>query len=373
MSEEAPQTTKLNDDAPQRPRPEDDVVPRRPRPEDDVVPRPEGPRRPRPEDDVVPRPDGPPCADGAILDVRGLTKSYGKVIAVNEVFFRLFPGDILGFLGPNGAGKTTTLRMLATVLAPDAGNAFVAGHPLKDVEEVRAKVGYMPDFLGVYDDLLVREYLEFFARAYKIPATTRNFVITEALNETRLTSLADNPVDGLSRGQKQRLGLARLLMHNPELLLLDEPAAGLDPRARVELTNILRELQRKGKAMIVSSHILSDLADFCNKVAILAGGKLLVFEQTQRLIDNLRGSRRLRVRVLDRGEETRKLLEGLSNVENVRWEGEELQFELHGHDQDVVEIHKALVKADIPVVTLAEEPWDLQDVYLQYTEGIVTD
>ena len=198
-------------------------------------------------------------------------------------------------------------------------------------------------------------------------------MISEALNETRLTALADNPVDGLSRGQKQRLGLARLLMHNPELLLLDEPAAGLDPRARVELTNILRELQKKGKAMIVSSHILSDLADFCNKVAILAGGKLLVFESTQRLIDNLRGSRRLRVRVLERGEETRRLLEADERVQNVRWEGEELQFEMQGHDRDVADVHRLLVSAGIPVVTLAEEPWDLQDVYLQYTEGIVTD
>ena len=227
----------------------------------------------------------------------------------------------------------------------------------------------MPDFLGVYDDLLVREYLEFFARAYKIQADMREFVISEALETTRLTSLADNPVDGLSRGQKQRLGLARLLMHDPKLLLLDEPAAGLDPRARVELREILRGLQRKGKAMIVSSHILSDLADFCNKVAILAQGKLLAFKSTRRLIDELRGAHRLRLKLTDRGEQARKFLEGVSGVQSVQWEGEELEFEFLGSDEELVRLNRKLHEEKYPVVTLSEEPWDLQDVYLRLTEG----
>lgn len=364
-----------------RPRPEDDVVPsavRRPRPEDDVVP-PSGARRPRPEDDVVPRSalitdvaDRAPCWDGQILDVRALTKIYNGQLAVNEMTFQLYPGDILGFLGPNGAGKTTTIRMLATVLAPDRGAAYVAGHPLTSVEEIRARVGYMPDFLGVYDDLLVREYLDFFARAYKISPTHRDFVIREALEITRLTSLADNPVDGLSRGQKQRLGLARLLMHDPVLLLLDEPAAGLDPRARVDLRDILRSLQQRGKAMIVSSHILSDLSDFCNKVGIVVNGKLILFDETRRLIDRMRERRRLRLRVLHSNEEARNFLSGRSEVHDVHFQGEDLLFEVVGFDHEVAALGRALYEHGVPVVTLAEEPWDLQDVYLQATEGIAT-
>ncbi|MCA9796020.1 MAG: ATP-binding cassette domain-containing protein, partial [Candidatus Eremiobacteraeota bacterium] len=363
-----------DDVVPRTPRPEDDVVPRTPRPEDDVVartPRPEDdvvPRRPRPEDDVVPK-----QGENPILDVQGIRKTYGSKVAVENLSFQLFPGDILGFLGPNGAGKTTTLRILATVLAADSGDATIGGHKLKEVEQVRARVGYMPDFLGVYDDLLVREYLEFFARAYKISPQLREFVIKEALETTRLTSLADNPVDGLSRGQKQRLGLARLLMHDPALLLLDEPAAGLDPRARVELRDILRGLQKKGKAMIVSSHILSDLADFCNKVAILAEGKLLTFKDTKRLIDDLRGTRKLRLKVLGRGDDARKYLEGLPETSEVVWEGDELVFEFQGHDADLVRVHKELFEQGYSVVTFSEDPWDLQDVYLRLTEGMAVD
>lgn len=387
--EQAPLTQKIDtpdegeQPAVRTPRPEDDVVPRRPRPEDDIVPG-KG-RRLRPEDDnVAPKAkyeskalvldvaDKPPCWDGQILDVRNLTKAYNKQLAVNEMTFQLYPGDILGFLGPNGAGKTTTIRMLATVLAPDGGSAYVGGHSLKEVEEIRARVGYMPDFLGVYDDLLVKEYLEFFARAYKISATHRDFVIREALEITRLTSLADNPVDGLSRGQKQRLGLARLLMHDPVLLLLDEPAAGLDPRARVDLRDILRSLQQRGKAMIVSSHILSDLSDFCNKVGIVVNGKLILFDETKRLIDRMRDRRRLRTRLLHGGEEAMKFLNNRPEVHNVQFQGEDLLFEVVGFDQEVADLHRALFEAKFSIITLSEEPWDLQDIYLQATEGIVT-
>jgi len=381
--EQAPLTQKIDSDfttfevdAPRRPRPEDDIVPRpgeetpvrRPRPEDDIVPRPQAP----PSVHIVEVSDKAPCWDGQILDVRALTKSYNKQLAVNEMTFQLYPGDILGFLGPNGAGKTTTIRMLATVLAPDAGKAYVSGHSLEAVEEIRARVGYMPDFLGVYDDLLVREYLEFFARAYKINPTHRDYVIREALEITRLTSLADNPVDGLSRGQKQRLGLARLLMHDPVLLLLDEPAAGLDPRARVDLRDILRSLQQRGKAMIVSSHILSDLSDFCNKVGIVVNGKLILFDETKRLIDRMRDRRRLRMRLLGGGDEAMKFLNQRSEVTGVQFQGEDLLFEVVGFDREVAQLHRVLFEAKFDIITLAEEPWDLQDIYLQATEGIVT-
>ncbi len=337
---------------------------------------------PRPEDDLVPRwsPPGPDPhprtledtsgAGEPVLEVRGLTKSYGSTLAVNELSLKLYPGDIFGFLGPNGAGKTTTLRMLATVLAPDAGEARIAGFSLKQVADVRARVGFMPDFLGVYDDLLVREYLEFFARAYKVPAHHRDFVIAEALETTRLTRLAENPVEGLSRGQKQRLGLARLLMHDPALFLLDEPAAGLDPRARVELADILKGLQKRGKTLIVSSHILSDLADFCNKVGILAKGQLLLFGETRQVVSRLRGTRRVRIRLLDRGEECRLFLEGVPGVRSAAWQEEELVLEFAGEDRELAALNRLLFEKGFPVVRLADEAWDLQEVYLRMTEGI---
>ncbi|HXE72231.1 MAG TPA: ABC transporter ATP-binding protein [Candidatus Nitrosotenuis sp.] len=320
---------------------------------------------------VAPGPDG--AGVRPVLEVRGLTKRYGKVVAVDELSFQLYPGDIFGFLGPNGAGKTTTLRMLATVLAPDGGDARIDGYSLRQVAEVRARVGFMPDFLGVYDDLLVREYLEFFARAYKVPSHHREYVIDEALATTRLTHLADKPVEGLSRGQKQRLGLARLLMHDPILFLLDEPAAGLDPRARVELADILKGLQKRGKTLVVSSHILSDLADFCNKVGILARGRLVRFGETRQVVSELSDTRRLRLRLLDRGEEARRFLEAYPGVITPAWHGDELGFEFRGGDRDLADLHRKLFEQGLPVVTLAEEPWDLQDVYLKLTEGIPHD
>ena len=352
------------------------MVPRRPRPEDDIVPG-QG-RRLRPEDDnVAPKrvsmqeeaSSNPPCWDGSILDVRGLTKVYGAKVAVSEMFMRLMPGDILGFLGPNGAGKTTTLRMLATVLAPDAGTAYVAGHSLKEVDQIRSRVGYMPDFLGVYEDLLVNEYLEFFARAYKVSPTHRDFVIKEALETTHLSDLAKNPVEGLSRGQKQRLGLARLLMHDPALLLLDEPAAGLDPKARVDLRDILRGLQNRGKAMIVSSHILSDVADFCNKVAIMSQGKILLFDDTKRILDEWRQDRRLRLRLLSNAEGAHKFLSQNDQIRNLSYDGDDLVFEFRGQNRQIAALHRDLVQANFELLAFAEEPWDLEDIYLQVIEG----
>lgn len=358
MSQTDPQTRHLGPGA--------EPAPEASHPEQDLVSR-WSPPGPDPHPGSL---EAPSSAEEPVLDVRGLTKSYGSTMAVNELSFKLHAGDIFGFLGPNGAGKTTTLRMLATVLAPDAGDARIAGFSLKQVAEVRARVGFMPDFLGVYEDLLVREYLEFFARAYKVPAHHRDFVIREALETTRLTRLAENPVEGLSRGQKQRLGLARLLMHDPALFLLDEPAAGLDPRARVELADILKGLQRKGKTLIVSSHILSDLADFCNKVGILAKGQLLTFGETRQVVSRLRGTRRVCIRLLDRGEECRLFLQGAPGVRSAVWQEEELVLEFAGEDRDLVALNRSLFEKGFPVIRFADEAWDLQEVYMRLTEGI---
>ena len=333
---------------------------RTPRPEDDIVPmRP----RPRPEDDVA------PGDSNALLKVVGLRKTYGAQVALDNVSFELFPGDIMGFLGPNGAGKTTCLRILATILKPDSGSATLAGHGLGELEKVRRKIGYMPDFIGTYDDLYVFEYLEFFARAYDVKSDLRAYAIEEALKTTGLIELKDKPVDGLSRGQKQRLALARLLMHDPPILLLDEPAAGLDPRARVELRDILRSLQKKGKAIIVSSHVLEDLTDLSNKVAVIDQGRLLAFGATTELLHRLRDSRRWRVRLRDAGEteRLRTFLQEQRDVSDVVYDGEELYVTFKGGDDVVERMHQQLFENRFRLLEFAEEAMGLEDLYLRIT------
>lgn len=332
-----------------------------PRPEDDVSA--PAKTRPRPEDDIV----APP--GDALLSVVNLCKAYAGHVALENLSFELYPGDILGFLGPNGAGKTTCLRILATILKPDSGTAVLAGHPLGDLEKVRRKIGYMPDFIGTYDDLYVFEYLEFFARAYDVKAELRAYAIEEALKTTGLEELRNRPVDGLSRGQKQRLALARLLMHDPPILLLDEPAAGLDPRARVELRDILRSLRNKGKAIIVSSHVLEDLTDISNKVAVLDQGHLLAFGTTVELLNRLRQSRRWRVRLRDEAEteRLRAFLNEQPEVSEVIYDGHELYATFKGGDEVVEVMHRRLFESGFRLLEFAEEALGLEELYLRIT------
>lgn len=320
-------------------------------------------QKPRPEDDLG------AAQSSAILSIRDLRKSYDQHLALAGLTFDLFPGDILGFLGPNGAGKTTALRILATILKPDRGTATIAGHPLTDVDQVRTKIGYMPDFIGTYDDLHVFEYMEFFARAYRVKPEVREFAINEALATTDLTEFKKRPVDGLSRGQKQRLALARLLMHDPPVLLLDEPAAGLDPRARVKLREILRGLQQKKKAIIVSSHVLEDLSEMSNKIAVIDRGELLVFGETKDLLKRLRDARRWRIRLRDEddNERLRVHLEAQSEVSEVLYSGEELYVTFHGGDEVVEAIHKQLFENNFRLVEFAEMALGLEELYLQIT------
>jgi ABC-2 type transport system ATP-binding protein len=211
-----------------------------------------------------------------LVHISGLVVRYGKTEAVHGISFDIPKGAIFGFIGPNGAGKTSTIKVLATLIRPTEGTIRVCGHDVrKDADEVRRKIGYMPDFFGVYDDLTAAEYLHFFAAAYHIPAIKRPQLIADVLALTDLTEKADAPVDGLSRGMKQRLGIARLLLHDPEFLLLDEPANGLDPRARIEMRELLKELQSLGKTILISSHILHELAQFCTHMGILEQGRVV--------------------------------------------------------------------------------------------------
>ena len=211
-----------------------------------------------------------------VVETRGLVKRYGDQVAVAGVDLAVGPGEIYGLVGPNGAGKTTTMKILATLLAPTAGEAYVTGIPVgADPLEVRRRIGYMPDFYGVYDDLRVWEYLDFFARCYGVPANRRATMIGELLEIVNLGSKRDAYVESLSRGMRQRLCLAHTLVHDPTLLILDEPASGLDPRARVEMREILRELRAMGKTILVSSHILPELGEMCTGVAIIDHGRVL--------------------------------------------------------------------------------------------------
>src|ERR1700742_445022 len=227
-----------------------------------------------------------------MIETRDLTKKYGELYAIKSIDLNLNRGDLFGFIGPNGAGKTTTMRILATLLNPTWGEAYVGGHSIYTrPKEIRRMIGYMPDFFGVYDDMKVIEYLEFFAAAYRINGAERRKKCDEVLELVDLGYKRDALVTSLSRGMKQRLGLARVLLHEPQVLLLDEPASGLDPRARIEMRGLLKELRSMGKTILVSSHILRELADICNKIGIIERGQLLFNGDVESAIRRVRQRR----------------------------------------------------------------------------------
>ena len=234
-----------------------------------------------------------------MIETVDLTKKYGDFFALESLDLKLETGDLFGFIGPNGAGKTTTIRILSTLLSPTWGEAYVCGHSIyTHPREIRRAIGYMPDIFGVYDDMRVSEYLEFFAAAYRIDGLQRRRVAERSLELVDLASKRDELVTSLSRGMTQRLGLARVLLHDPQVLLLDEPASGLDPRARIEMRNLLKRLQGMGKTILVSSHILPELADICNRVGIIEYGRLLACGNVQDLLAQVRGRPTIRIRVV---------------------------------------------------------------------------
>lgn len=309
-----------------------------------------------------------------MLIIEHLRKEYKTLVAVSDLSLKLEPGDIFGFIGPNGAGKTTTIRMLATLLAPTAGSAFVDGIDItRHPEEVRSLIGYMPDFFGVYDDVKVWEYLDFFAAAYKIPRTQRPKVIEDVLELTDLAVKRDSYVEELSRGMKQRLCLAKTLVHDPKLLLLDEPASGLDPRARIELKELLKELRNMGKTILISSHILPELADFCNKIGIVEKGNLILFGNVDDILAQMNGGQGLEVRLAE-GDDAAKaaeILQTIPGIKQVEQDGQELRVTF---DRTLVEQHamlKALVAADFRVESCTECRLNLEDIFMNVTQGAV--
>lgn len=308
-----------------------------------------------------------------LVEIRHLRKEYGSLVAVKNLNLTLEEGEIFGFIGPNGAGKTTTIKILATLLEPTAGAALVDGLDVAtNPEEVRARIGYMPDTFGVYDDFKVWEYLDFFAAAYRVPKGDRPGLIDLVLDLTNLTVKKDGYVESLSRGMKQRLCLARTLVHNPKLLLLDEPASGLDPRARIEIKELLKELRAMGKTIIVSSHILPELADFCTSVGIIERGELIVAGPIQSIMQEVLGGRVLEIRVpgSDR-EKAAEILRGVAHVQDVGLVGETVRVDYDGTLDDQSAVLLALIQGGIRVQSFAEQDTDLEDIFMRVTKGLV--
>jgi ABC-2 type transport system ATP-binding protein len=309
-----------------------------------------------------------------MIETRDLTKMYGELYALNRLTLKLERGDVYGFIGPNGAGKTTTMRILATLLNPTWGEASVCGYSIyNNAKEIRRLMGYMPDFFGVYDDMKVIEYLEFFAAAYRIKGPERRRKCDQVLELVDLGYKRDALVTSLSRGMTQRLGLARVLLHEPQVLLLDEPASGLDPRARIEMRGLLKELRSMGKTILVSSHILPELADICNKIGIIERGQLLFDGDVQSAIRQVRQHTVYLVAVADgKNPAARELLEAHLDIHSVEDREEEgaLRVTLADSVHDGGFIPELLLKNGLRLKTFKEEEIDLEDVFMGITKGI---
>lgn len=308
-----------------------------------------------------------------MLEIKALRKEYGTLTAVRGASFTLRPGDIFGFIGSNGAGKTTTIRMLATLLEPTSGTATLNGVDIiEDPMAMRRMIGYMPDFFGLYDDVKVWEYLDFFATIYSVPKKARPLVIENVLELTDLTEKRDSFVQALSRGMQQRLCLARCLVHDPALLLLDEPASGLDPRARNELKELILELGRMGKIVIVSSHILPELSGFCNCVGIIEKGDLKAFGSVNDVVKATLPNRIIAVRTLQNNDAIISRTEKYDKVSKIKVVSEtEFTFEFSGADDEQSSILSELVKSGHSIVSFKEEFGNLEDVFMRLTTGEV--
>jgi len=308
-----------------------------------------------------------------MLELRDLTKKYGELFAINSIDLTLDRGDVFGFIGPNGAGKTTTMRILATLLNPTWGEAYVGGYSIyTKPKEIRRIVGYMPDFFGVYDDMKVIEYLEFFAAAYRIRGPKRRKVCDDVLELVELGYKREALVTSLSRGMTQRLGLARVLLHDPQVLLLDEPASGLDPRARIEIRTLLKRLGATGKTIMVSSHILPELADVCNKIGIIERGELIVNMAVADVMKRVRPQTVLHVGVAGDRAAAAKLLELHPLVDRVEENGKHITVTLTDGQQDYSDLATALVTAGHKLTMLKEDEINLETAFMALTKGITS-
>ncbi len=308
----------------------------------------------------------------AILEVRGISRSFGELKAVDEVSFSIEAGSIVGFIGPNGAGKTTTMRICATLDLPDDGDVFVNGHSvIEDARTARRAMGFMPDSYGAYSNTTVSEYLDFYARAYGLRGRQRQSTVAEVIDFTALTASVGKEMGSLSKGMRQRLCLAKTMLHDPELFILDEPAAGLDPRARVELRELLKALTEAGKGVLISSHILTELSEMCDAVVVIEDGKIRAHGTVDDIVQGIVQHISIFVRTLGEAVATeRKILEvpGVLGTRQIRG-GVVVDFERG--DEGIAHLLKVLVESGMKPVEFATERMDLEDVFMSVTEGIV--
>ncbi|MCH2571135.1 MAG: ABC transporter ATP-binding protein [Planctomycetes bacterium] len=305
-----------------------------------------------------------------MIETHQLTKTYGDLHAIYRLDLTLDKGDVYGFIGPNGAGKTTTMRILATLLNPTSGEASVCGQSIyNNAKEIRRMIGYMPDFFGVYDDMKVIEYLEFFAAAYRINGMTRKKICDDVLELVDLGYKRDALVTSLSRGMTQRLGLARVLLHDPDVLLLDEPASGLDPRARIEIRGLLKELRKMGKTILVSSHILPELADICNKIGIIERGELLVSGDVTEVMKQVRQQTLLRITVTEPDKAAAEL-EKHEEIDTVTVTEGQLLVSLQTSVSDYGFIPTLLIEKGHRITLFQEDEINLETAFMELTKGI---
>ncbi len=308
-----------------------------------------------------------------MIELRKLHRFFGKTRAVNNVSFQVGRGQVFGYIGPNGAGKTTSMRILATLDLPTAGDAFVDGFSVvNDPDRVRGRLGFMPDYFTTYSNVDVREYLDFFARAYHLYGKDRKRAIERVMSFTGLDVLAHKPIDGLSKGMKQRLCLGRALIHDPPVMVLDEPAAGLDPRARIELRVMIRALADEGKSILISSHILTELAEVCDLVGIVERGSLVTMGSVEEIQNGLRQEKNLvAVRVLGGVDGLAEWLNERSGVGQVKVDGSVVRFELAGDEAAEADLLRAMIHDGFRVVAFGAQQGTLEDVFMQVTKGLV--
>ncbi|WP_346937503.1 ABC transporter ATP-binding protein [Clostridium sp.] len=304
-----------------------------------------------------------------MLTIINLEKFYGKYKAVNGLDMHLKKGDIFGFIGPNGAGKSTTMKIIAGLLPADGGEIYVDGiDALKDNKKLKEKIGYMPDFFGSYENLKVIEYMEFYASIYGIVGKESKDLVMDLLELVNLKDKKDMYVDGLSRGMKQRLCLARSLVHNPELLILDEPASGMDPRSRFEMKGILKNLKDMDKTVIISSHILSEMNEICTSVGIIEEGNLIYSGGINTLLTRMSSANPLKIIVGDKAKEAKVILSELPYVTNIKENSRELTVFFNGEEVEISNTIRTLVLKDIPIVSFTQVSENLEDVFIKITE-----
>jgi ABC-2 type transport system ATP-binding protein len=307
-----------------------------------------------------------------IVQTINLTKRYGKLVALNNLQLEIEEGECFGYIGPNGAGKTTTIKILATLLQPTWGEARVCGNVVGyQSRKIRPLIGYVPDFFGAYEDMVVQEYLEFFASAYNITGKQRTRIVGDVLELTDLTYKRDALVDSLSRGMKQRLSLARVLLHDPKLLLLDEPASGLDPRARIEIRELLKELRNMGKTIIISSHILPELAELCTSVGIIESGEMQYRGPIKELMQRVKTNSRILVQVAEQQDLAALLLQRTEGVKEVSQLDGHIVVEMEKPESDHSPIIAALVQNKFRVREVKEEEVNLETAFMRLTKGLV--